>query len=93
MNNQGSLAVPRQREEAMVKFFFNFRDGEYIEKDTVGIDLPDLATARQQGESAVHDLMLEQIATGLPIGDQTFEACDKDGNVLFSLRFKELPNS
>lgn len=76
----------------MVQFFFNLRDGEYIEKDAVGIDLPDMATARQQGESAVRDLMLEQVATGSPIGDHTFEVCDKDGNMLFSLRFKELAN-
>ena len=76
----------------MVQFFFNLRDGEYIEKDTVGIDLPDVATARQQGKSAVHDLMLEQVASGSPIGDQTFEVCDKDGNMLFSLRFKEPAN-
>lgn len=77
----------------MVQFYFNLRDGEYIEKDTIGIDLPNLATARQQGELALQDLMLERIATGSPLGDQTFEVCDKDGNVLFSLPFNELIDS
>ncbi|KQX98733.1 hypothetical protein ASE23_24125 [Rhizobium sp. Root73] len=77
----------------MVQFYFNLRDGEYIEKDTIGIELPDLDTAIQQGRLAVHDLMQEQIATGLPIGDEAFEVCDRYGKVLFSLPFKELANS
>ncbi|WP_426237834.1 DUF6894 family protein [Pararhizobium sp. DWP1-1-3] len=72
------------------KFFFHLRDGDSFDEDTVGVDLPNSNEARRQGRLALHELIIEEIATGLPVGDRSFEVTDEEGFMHFKLAFRDI---
>jgi len=47
----------------MPKFFFNFRNGEMIAKDDLGVDLPSLEVARQAALDSVREMVAEDVKT------------------------------
>jgi hypothetical protein len=67
----------------MAHFYFNIRDGDSFEEDTEGVDLPNSDLARREALQSAREMMIEQIASGIPVSDQVFEVWDDFGVLLF----------
>jgi hypothetical protein len=78
----------------MTHYFFNIIDGTRIE-DEEGMDLPDLAAARDEAIRNARSIMADAIWSGrLPL-DEVIEIADRRGHVLTTVPFKaavELPD-
>ncbi len=74
----------------MARFYFNVRDANSFHQDTVGVDLPDVASAHREASQAARELMIEEITLGKPVTQPVFEVCDIGGVLLFTLDFKDL---
>ena len=77
----------------MTHFYFNVREANSFEEDTDGVDLPDVVSAHREALRAAREMMIEEIALGMPVTDQVFEVCDECGGLLFTLAFKDLLHS
>lgn len=77
----------------MALYFFHLRDGEMYEEDMDGVLFPDVDTARTEAVAAAREMLSEQIALGIPIGNQVFEVCDEDGVLVFRVAFKDILHS
>ena len=77
----------------MALFYFHLLDGDKIDEDTEGIELPDLETAKSECRQTAREMMIENIALGLPVHNQVFEVCDEFGSLLFKLAFSDVLDS
>lgn len=48
----------------MARFFFDTHDGDTIDPDTAGIELPDAAAARDEAQRALTDMAREKLPNG-----------------------------
>jgi hypothetical protein len=72
----------------MSKFFFHTRDGDIYAEDTQGIELPDLASARQEALLAAREMMSEMLLRNEIVNGQQFEISDTEGKILDIIPFK-----
>ena len=86
-------AAKTGKDGRMGHFYFNIRDGDSFEEDTEGVDLPSSDFAKREAVQAAREMMIEEIASGLPVSDQVFEVWDNFGVLLFELKFKDLLHS
>ena len=91
----GLWRLPKRsgKDGRMGHFYFNIRDGDSFEEDTEGVDLPSSDFAKREAVQAAREMMIEEIASGLPVSDQVFEVWDNFGVLLFELKFKDLLHS
>lgn len=71
-------------------FHFNARDGGDLFTDQDGSDLPDLESARAEADAAACQAVAERIRAGKPAGRWAFEITDETGQVLATVRFRDV---
>ena len=66
----------------MPKYFFHVRDGFPLIQDHVGVELPDLAAAREQGHRVAETVVGGLIEKPELFSDLRVDICDAAGNTL-----------
>ncbi|WP_455272944.1 DUF6894 family protein [Rhizobium herbae] len=77
----------------MSKFYFHVRDGTTFEEDTIGIELPDLISAKREANTAAREMLAERLTSGLHVNGQVFEICDDDGLLVETVSFRDVLNA
>lgn len=72
----------------MPRYFFHVRDGERLQRDLEGTDLPSLEVAHEEALEDARFLLAEKIKRGEVINGQRFEITDEAGEVLDVVPFK-----
>jgi hypothetical protein len=75
----------------MARFFFHIRKASELECDALGVELPDIASARQWAIRAARDLLADMTARGQDAGGWTIEIADEDGTPLDWVPLPDLP--
>ena len=73
-----------------MRYFFNIRDGEKISRDPEGSELSDLVAARFEARIIARDMMIERLKAGREQDGQEIEIADETGNVVQTLKVKEV---
>ena len=73
-----------------MRYFFNIRDGEQISRDPEGSELPDPVAARFEARVIARDMMIERLKAGQELDGQDIEIADETGNVVQTLKVKEV---
>jgi hypothetical protein len=74
----------------MPRFFFDLRlEGDCLEQDDVGVDLPDFETVYLEAHRAAVDIWAEARREGRRIGKCSFEVRDVHNEVVLELPFSE----
>ena len=66
----------------MPRYYFNIREGQELDEDEEGVELPDLETARAEAQATVEELRDELGAEGETI---QLEITDEEGRRLFTV--------
>jgi hypothetical protein len=74
---------------AVPRFYFHVRDGDKLDIDTEGTELPDLAAVREEAVHAAKEALIEAIRTDSVFNNQVFEVADDQGRLVFTLPFRE----
>jgi hypothetical protein len=73
----------------MPLFFLNIHNGFGVAQDDEGVDLPDLAAAREKAVEGIRSILSEEIKAGtIDLGGHV-EVADADGNVLAAVHFED----
>lgn len=70
------------------RYFFNFRKGDEVSRDWVGMYLPDLDEARDEALRTFHDLLLVAERTGESPRDCEIQIADASGEPLLTIPFE-----
>lgn len=77
----------------MNRYFFNFRKGEEVSRDCVGMYLDDLEAARQEALRTRRELLPIAMEAGeLPCDDCEIEIADSSGEPVLSIPFGTPPS-
>lgn len=74
----------------MPRYYLHIRDGEQLIRDTEGIDLPGVVSAKGEAEDAAREILAAKVKAGDIIDGQEFEICDAWGNRLLSVPFRSV---
>jgi hypothetical protein len=69
----------------MALFYFHIQTGDQLVEDQEGIDLADLAEAREEAFEAARDILAEAIRSGDDWADKAFVIADEQGRRLTSM--------
>lgn len=69
----------------MPKFFFNFRNGNTIAKDELGVDLPSLDDARQAALGSAREMVAENVRTNSNTPVEAVIVTDEVGSELLTI--------
>jgi hypothetical protein len=75
----------------MTRFFFHVRKGDELECDALGVELPDIASARQQAIRAARDLLADMTTRGQDARGWSIEIADEDGQSLGWVPLPDIP--
>src|SRR5262245_19781766 len=78
------------REDPIPKFFFDHWDGQAIDRDDEGLELPDLDTAYLEAFRAATEMWIEALREVRNPGRERFEIRDAEGQLLLVLPFSEI---
>lgn len=73
----------------MNRYFFNFRQGDAVSRDEMGMFLPDLDAARQEALNTCHDLAFVAEAAGEISRDGLVEVADASGEPILRIPITE----
>ncbi|AGB71786.1 MULTISPECIES: DUF6894 family protein [Rhizobium] len=73
-----------------MKFFFNLRSEDAVDIDGDGVELPSLQAAKDETCHSAREMIAELILQNKPIDGMTFEIVDESGEVLATIRFRDL---
>jgi hypothetical protein len=71
----------------MAKFFFDTQEGQSVDRDTTGVDLPDEAAARAEAQEALADMAREKLPNGNKV-DFAVLVRDESGQEVYSATLK-----
>lgn len=74
----------------MPLYYFHFREGSTLERDEMGVDLPDVNAAIIEAKTATREMLSDMIVSGANITSQAFEICDQDGSLVATVSFREI---
>jgi hypothetical protein len=69
----------------MAMFYFHIQTGDLLVEDLEGIDLADLAEAREEAFEAARNILAEAIRSGDDWADKAFVIADEQGRRLMSM--------
>ena len=72
----------------MTRFFFHIRDGDQLQKDTTGVELPSVDAAREEALASARDFLADEIKHGAELDQRRFEVWDDRGVPHFILPFR-----
>ena len=70
------------------RYFFNFRTGQELSRDWIGMYLPDLDEARDEALRTVCDLMLVAERTGESPSECEIQIADSSGDAVLTIPFE-----
>lgn len=73
----------------MNRYFFNFRQGDAVARDEMGMYLPDLNAAREEALNTCHDLAFVARAAGEISRDGEVEVADASGEPVLRIPITE----
>ena len=73
-------------------YFFHIRQGEDLDLDEEGIDLPSSDAAHDEALLAAREMVAEFIREGEVIDGMTFEITDADGDIIATVPFLSVVN-
>jgi hypothetical protein len=73
----------------MPTFFFHIRGGAVEAEDFIGMDLPNVAAARNEAVRSARDIMMDEIQAGRLSLKRRIDVEDQDQRPIFSLPFGE----
>lgn len=76
----------------MPLYFFHIRQGEHLDLDEEGIDLPSSDAAHDEALLAAREMVAEFIREGEVIDGMTFEITDADGDIIATVPFLSVVN-
>jgi hypothetical protein len=71
----------------VVRYYFHFKNGDSLEKDDVGADLPHLSAAVREAELAAREVLADAIRGRRPKVPEAVVIMDDSGAELYSLPF------
>jgi hypothetical protein len=74
----------------MPKFFFNFRNGNTIAKDELGVDFPSLEDARQAALGSAREMVAESIRTNSSRPVEAVIVTDEAGRELLTISARDV---
>jgi len=74
----------------MPRYFFTVRDGPIVSADLQGSELPDLEAAAFEARMTARDLLLERLKSCDVIDGQEIDIADETGNVLETLKVRDV---
>jgi hypothetical protein len=77
----------------MLRYFFHFRDGNVVEHDEDGLEMPDLDAAYLEAFEAAKEMWIEGIRNMRNPSQQQIEVADSHGGTLLIVPFKEVTDS
>ena len=69
----------------MPKVYFHIRQGDKLIRDEEGQDFDDLADAKREAESSLHDMLAEDIKNERPVQHRSIELTDTGGKILVTV--------
>lgn len=74
----------------MTIYYFHLRDGEAIDHDDIGIELPTIEDAREAAWQGARDLIAECVKDDEDLNiTRVFEICDENGDCLAQVTFRD----
>ena len=73
----------------MTHYFFHVYNGTGLTQDQEGLELADLAAARQVALTGIRSLLGEDLESGLVDLNGRLDICGREGTVLLSVPFSE----
>jgi hypothetical protein len=77
----------------MPRYFFHHRDGNVLDRDEDGLEMPDLDAAYLEAFEAAKEMWIESIRDMRNPSRQQFEVADIRGSTLLIVPFKEVMDS
>jgi hypothetical protein len=74
----------------MPQFFFNFRNGNTIAKDELGVDFPSLEDARQAALGSAREMVAESIRTNCSRPVEAVIVTDEAGRELLTISARDV---
>jgi hypothetical protein len=71
-------------------FFFDYFDGQRLDEDDLGVELPDVETAHREAIQAAIEIWADALREPRNPSRDYFRIRDNNGNVLLELPFAEL---
>lgn len=71
------------------QYYFNFRKGDRVARDRIGMHLPDLDTAREEALYMREDLVAIATATHEGVADAEIQITDTSGETVLSISLGE----
>ena len=68
-----------------MRFYFHFKNGENLETDDEGADLPHLSAAVREAELGAREILADAIRAGKSDVPEALVIADENGRELFSL--------
>ena len=65
-----------------MRYYFDIREGDNLEEDVEGIDLPSSDAAHSEALAAARDMVAEYVRYAVPIDGMTFVIRDEHGKVV-----------
>jgi hypothetical protein len=78
--------------DVMPLFYFNIRDGETLDRDDEGRDLPDVAAARFEARQSARDILVQRLFAGQNTAG-FIEIVDETGVILERISIQEMRSS
>ena len=72
-----------------MRVYFHLNECGVVVADEDGVELPDVATARQRALESVRDVMAGEVRAGRLCLSCRIDVQDADGQLLFSLPFRD----
>ena len=77
----------------MPRYFFHFHDGNVLDHDEDGLEMPDLDAAYLEAFEAAKDMWIEAIRTMHNPSRERFEVADDNGTTLLTVPLNEVMES
>jgi len=74
----------------MPLFFINFRTGDQISKDDVGIELPGPEEARAMALASAREILADGVKSGAKNSPEAVTITDESGQALLTIRAKDV---
>ena len=71
----------------MARYYFNFKNGDTVDPDEEGIDLPDVTAAAREAELTARQVLAEAIKARKPNVPEAVVVTDDSGTEVYSLPF------
>ncbi|WP_427025995.1 DUF6894 family protein [Aureimonas ureilytica] len=72
-----------------MRLYLNIRSGNTLIRDPDGEEFTSLKEARQEAACSARELIAEDLKSGRPFNDRSFEISDITGNVISTLTFSD----